>query len=766
MAGQRAGSRAVNRDQFHRLNQWFERALDAADRARVIADCAANDPGLVDRLQAMLAADDRGDDALKQAVEDAVFDNDETAAPGRIGPFEVVRRLGAGGMGVVYLCRRTGPDFEQQVAVKRLSAAGDSDFARERLKMERRVLAGLRHPNIAQLIDGGEDADGTPWVAMEYVDGQPIDQWADARGLGRRQRVQRFLDLCDAVQFAHRNLVVHRDLKASNVLINSHGQLKLLDFGIAKLLGDADHSATVPTVATTMTPHYASPEQIRGEPITQASDVYSMGVLLFELLAGKRPYDFPTRRASEVERIVCEAEPPPLGGRNSIDLDCIIRRAMHKDPTRRYASARALADDLERWLNGHPVQARPDSAAYRALRFVRRHPLGTATTTLIALLLIVFGSTMAWQAHQLAHQRDAAERQARISQETTDFLIELFAVSDPLEANPADVRARDLLNRAAEQLPEELASDPLTRARLLHVIGLAFANLGDAERGIALLRSALQLRIEHAGDDSAEAADSRNRLGNILRRYGRMVEAEPLLLRALAWREAQGRIDRDLADSYNNVGLMQSELGHYQQAEATLQRAIELHRQVDGPDTPNAAAPLHNLSLSLRRQQRLDAARDAALESLALKRAADDWSLSSIAVTLAVLANIERQRGDLEAALERSTESLALRKQVFGDDSVLIASGLVTHAEILEQLGDLEAAEQLKRRAVALHEAAGSLDSLRGADILLSLGRTLVDRGRLDEARPLLERAAESARRELPAGSPELERFEQILERL
>jgi serine/threonine-protein kinase len=754
----------VNRDEFRRLSDWFERALEADDRDAVVAECAREDPGLVERLQAMLAADARGDAPLKQAVASAATDPDETAPPERIGPFEVVRRLGAGGMGVVYLCRRTGPDFEQHVAVKRLPAAGDSDFARERLKMERRVLAGLRHPNIAQLVDGGEDDNGTPWVAMEYVDGQPIDRWADARGLDRRDRVTRYLDLCDAVQFAHRNLVVHRDLKSSNVLIDAHGQLKLLDFGIAKLVDDADAADASLTVASTMTPHYASPEQVRGEPVTQASDVYSMGVLLYELLAGKRPYDFPTRRPSEVERVVCETEPPPLGGGNSRDLDCIIARAMHKDPARRYASARELADDLRRWLQGRPVEARSDSAGYRALRFVRRHPFGAAATTLIAVLLVGFGSTMAWQAHQLALQRDAAEREARVAQETTAFLIELFTVSDPLESNPADVRARDLLDRAADELPEELASDPLGRARLMQVIGLAFSNLGDASRGIPLLEQALELRIEHAGADSAEAADSRNRLGNILRRFGRMVEAEPLLVRALAWREGQGVVDEDLADSYNNVGLLQNELGHYEQAEATLRRAIELHRQVAGPDTENAAVPLHNLSLSLRRQQRFDAARTAALESLAIKRAAEDWSLPSLAVTLAVLANIERQRGDLEAALARSEESLALRKQVYGTDSVMIASGLVTHGNILEQLGDLEAAERLQREALMLHEANGSLDTLPAADMQLALGRMLVDLDRVDEARPLLERAAATARRELPERSPERFRYEEMLE--
>jgi serine/threonine-protein kinase len=761
----------VNRDDFLRLERWFQRAVETDDRDAVIAACRAEDPDLVERLEAMLAADDEQaseDDRLRRVVADEAVGTDNGEAPEQIGPFEVVRRLGAGGMGVVYLCRRSGPDFEQQVAVKRLPAAGDSDFARERLKMERRVLAGLRHPNIAQLIDGGEAPDGTPWVAMEYIEGRPIDRWVDDQGLDRRDRVQRFLALCDAVQFAHRNLVVHRDIKASNVLIDTHGQLKLLDFGIAKLVDEAEAEVddSPLTVASTMTPHYASPEQVRGEAVTPASDVYSLGVLLFELLAGQRPYDFPTRRPSDIERVVCEVEPPPLGGRNTTDLDCIIARAMHKDPARRYASARELSDDLRRWLDGRPVEARPDSPMYRTGRFMRRHPFGVGAAALIAVLVIGFGATMARQAQLLELERDAAAREARVAQETSEFLIDLFAVSDPREANPADVRARDMLDAAAERLPDELESDPLGRAQLMHVIGLAYSNLGIGDRGIELLRRSMDLRIQHAGDDSALAADSRNRLGNALRRFGYMSEAEPLLVQALAWREQNGPVDPDLADSYNNVGLLQNELGYYEEAEATLRHAIALHRQVDGRATRAAAAPLHNLALALRRQQRFDDAAEAAAESIAIKRAAGDWSLSSLAVTLAVLANIERQRGNLEAALTDSTESLALREEVFGRDNVLIASGLVTHANIVEAMGDLDRAEQLKRESVALFEADGSADSLRAANSQLGLGQLLLDQSRYDEARPLLERAAASARRELPAGSPELERYEVALARL
>jgi len=747
---------------FIKLERRFNEALelDADGRAAAVASLKAESPDLGARLEAMLTADAGNADPLIRLFEDAP--EIEQALPETIGPFKVLRRLGQGGMGVVYLCRRLGGDFEQLLAVKRLNAASDSSSARERLRTERRLLATLRHPNIAQLVDGGEEADGTPYVAMEFVDGVQIQRYAERERLDRMARVRLFLSLCDAAHFAHQNSVVHRDIKPANVLIDRAGHLKLLDFGIAKLLDERrGNEKTALTIAGAMTPHYASPEQIRGEPVTSLSDIYSLGVLLYELVAGRRPYDIRTRRPTEIERIVCRDEPPPplpaRRGRDG-DLNCIVGRAMHKDPGRRYASAVQLAEDLTRWLDGRPVLARPDSAGYRLRTFARRHPFGVAASSLLALLLVGFSASMTWQASELAAQRDRAEREALAANETADFLIELFAVSDPRESNPTDVRARDLLERAAEQLPAELDSDPLMRARLLHVIGLAFANLGEDRRGTELLEQALALRQSHAGPESAATADSLNRLGNVHRRFGRLKEAEPMLVRALRWRRSHGPVDHDLADSYNNVGLLQNELGWYQQAEASLREAIELHRRVGGVDTTQAAAPLHNLALSLRQQDRLDEARQAALESLAIKRP-NDWSLSSLANTLAVLAGIERRRGDLAAALAASEESLALRKQVFGRDNVMIASGLATHAGVQHALGHQVEAEALYREAIDLHQRAGSANSLRAADLKRGYARFLLDTGRDKEAAPLLAEARRIAQQELPSDSPELLRF-------
>jgi len=751
-------------EQFSKLSRLFDQAidLDASGRERLLTELRATDAELAERLVAMLEADGHDGDVLSRVVGGSETES-VRPIPETIGPFRVMKKLGEGGMGVVYLGQRKTADFEQLLAIKRLNAAVDTELARHRLLIEQRVLASLRHSHIAQFVDGGEDADGTPYVAMEYVDGVPLLEHVRDNELSQRERVTLFLDLCKAVHFAHQHLIVHRDIKAGNVMIDQHGTLKLLDFGIAKLLGEerGGHDKTVLTVAGAMTPHYASPEQIRGESVTPLTDVYSLGVLLYELLAGRRPYDIQTRRPTEIERIICLTDPgPPLASRRGRDgdLNSIVLKAMHKEKDRRYQSAAQLSEDLERWLDGRPVLARPDSASYRLRLFMRRHPFGVAASSVLALLLVVFSVGMTWQAHRLASERDRAEREARVATETSEFLIELFQASDPRETNPEDLRARDLLDRAAERIPAQLDTDPLMRAQLMHVIGLAYTNLGIEGPATDLLAGALRLREAELGPDSALVADSLNRLGNALRSFGRLEQAEPMLVQALQWRQAHGEIDHDLADSFNNVGLLQNDLGWSERAEASLRQSIAMHRQVGGSEAIQAAAPLHNLAIALRNLERFAQARQSALDSLAIKRS-NDWSLASLANTLSVLATIERQLGDRDAALLASEESLALREQVFGRDSARIASGLVTHATILVHFDRNEEAEALFNEALGLHQQAGSDDSLEAANVHLGYGRFLHGQGRVDEAQSVLAEALTIAEKYLSDDMPELERY-------
>jgi eukaryotic-like serine/threonine-protein kinase len=761
----------MSRTSFQRLDDAFNQAMDLDEEQRValLDDLARTDPDLLPRLREMLRAAERDGDPLQASVQHATA-TFAPSLPAKIGPFEVRERLGVGGMGAVYLCERSDGDFIQLLAVKRLANRAATALGRDRLVLERRVLARLRHPNIAQLVDGGEDIDGTPYVAMEYIEGTGIDRYAEAHALDRRGRVALFLQLCGAVQFAHQNLVIHRDLKPDNVLVDAHGQVKLLDFGIAKLLVDSEtlDSPPMATVAGAMTPHYASPEQVRGEPVSQASDIYSLGMILYELLVGQRAYRLETTRPSEIERIVCTSEPVAPSravdwrGAAAHDLDAIVLKALHKEPGRRYASAAQLGEDLQRWLDGRPVLAQPDSSAYRLRTFVRRHPLGASLSMIAIVVLAGFAAVMALQADRLARQRDVAEREARVATETANFLLELFAASDPRERNPTELSARDILEKAATRLPDALASDPLARARMMQVIGLAFANLGDSKQSIDLLKQALALRQQVTGSASAEVADSLNRLGNVYRQFGQLSEAEAMLKRSLAWRSRNGPVDAELADSWNNYGLLQSDLDHLGEAEVALRRSIELHKQVSGDSDTRIAFPLHNLAIVLRKQGRLEEARAAATLSLQLKRKRN-VQVASVAVTQGILAGIERRMGLLDDALRNAQESVDLRRATYGNDSPMISTGLTNLAGIHQQRGETDAARTLYREAVALHEKANDEDSLLAAKAHLAYGQFLLGAGEISEAQDQLRRARTIAANYLPADSTMLADYDTAL---
>lgn len=761
-------------EDFAELERAFDSIVDApsGQREGLLAAFAASKPSLLPRLQAMLQAEAREDDPLRALVDEALpaeaaAEEPYTEGPKWIGPFRVMGQLGRGGMGVVHLCCREVDGFQQWVAVKHLPLA-NSGLGRSRLKLERRVLARLRHPHIAQLIDGGEDALGAPFVAMEYVEGESILRHARDNGLGTLARVRLFLQLCSAVSFAHAHLVIHRDIKPENVLVDRHGQVKLLDFGIAKLLDEqAVEGAGEATVAGAMTPHYASPEQARGDPVSQASDQYSLGVLLYELLTGERPYRIITQRPSEIERIICQtpAPPPSVCLRERLqaprDLDAVVLKALNKQPERRYASVAQFAEDLENWLTRRPVRARPDSRGYRLLSFVRRHPAEVASAALTIIALLGFSLLLAWQSERIRIERDVASREARISEETVAFLLDTFSHANPREARGTEPRVRDLLDYAAERLPGSLEDDPLAKARLLHAIGTAYVNLGVDQRSRDLLEQALALRETHAGANSLAVAETLNRLGNAHRQFGRFAKAEAALLRALALREANGPADAELADSYNNVGLLQVDMGRLDEAEAHLKRSITLHQQVArqaGRSEVLASSPMHNLALALRARGDLQAARQMAAQSVALKRGGEAGA-ASLANSLAVQASIESALGLHELALAHAAESLALRRGSLGNSSPMLARGLLNHAQVLEAAGHVDAAAALFDELAALHREHDP-DSLQSARSALAHGQFLAVHGDSSLARATLQRARTLAAKHLPADSPQWREFE------
>jgi eukaryotic-like serine/threonine-protein kinase len=400
-------------ERWREIEQLFDLVADrpASEQAALLENA---DPEVRAEVERLLASDGRGTAMLF----DAVAQGESLLEPEpqqRFGPYRVIGTIGHGGMGAVYLAVRDDQVFDKQVAIKVLHLGMETPATLERFRQERQILAGLEHPNIARLIDGGETPTGLSYIVLEYVEGEPITQYCDGRNLSREERLRLFLRVCAAVEHAHHNLVVHRDLKPGNILVTADGASKLLDFGIAKLL-DSEGQRTI-TIVQAMTPDYASPEQVHGEFITTASDVYSLGVVLYELLTARHPYEIPAMTPFDIERVVCHEE--PAAPRVSEDLDNILMMALRKEPARRYPSVQHFADDIERSLTYRPVVARPDTIRYRTGKFVRRNRVSLAAVA--AVLLVLSGGIVASQ-----HQARRAERRfAQVRELANVFLFDL-----------------------------------------------------------------------------------------------------------------------------------------------------------------------------------------------------------------------------------------------------------------------------------------------------------------------------------------------------
>ncbi len=519
------------RERWQQLEDLFHSMLDLPpeDRAAALAAACGDDAELRAEVERLLEADGQatafvgGAAAGIQRIATTVV-----PGPGFIGAYRIVRELGRGGMGTVFLAERADAQFDMRVAIKLIKRGMDSDAVLQRFRHERQILAGLEHPNIARLLDGGTSAEGLPYFVMEYVDGLPIDEYCRTRRLPIEARLQLFRQVCAAVAYAHQHLVVHRDIKPSNILVTTEGVPKLLDFGIARLVEASEDTPSAATLfgSQAMTPQYASPEQLRGARVTTVSDVYALGVLLYELLSGERPYDGTGKTADEIREIVSRADiskPSAVAARHSDeaaaarlrgDLDAIVLTAMRHDPAERYGSVALLAEDVRRHMEARPVSARGDSWSYRASRFVRRRKLGVAAAAAILLSLVGGVIATSWQARVARAERARAERRfADVRRLSTSFLFEFH---DAIATLPGSTPARLLVVGKALEYLDSLAAESGEDRELQKELAAAYdrvgdvqgnpgaANLGDIEGAIASYRKAEAIRRALA----AEAPDS------------------------------------------------------------------------------------------------------------------------------------------------------------------------------------------------------------------------------------------------------------------
>lgn len=583
---------------WQRIEALCADALDRPprERAAFLRRACDGDLDLEREVASLVEAAEVDPDFLDQPLIDLAAEGEwESRRPqpeqaDRVGRYRLVRRLGTGGMGEVFLGVQEGDDFERSVAVKLIRRGVESDEVSRRFARERRILARLRHPNIASLLDGGTTDDGVPYVVMEFVDGLTLDRFCQSRGLNADDRVGLVLQVCQAVQHAHRNLVIHRDLKPSNILVTAEGIPKLLDFGISKLLdgGDDGLAGTLGPETRTgvrvLTPEYAAPEQLRGEAATTASDVFSLALILYELVTGVHPWS----GLSDAERLAAIEYGPPsrttdsgvrTRPRMSIDLHTVIAKGLRTEPERRYPTVDAFAADLERHLEGRPVSARPDTLMYRTSRFVRRNRTAVLAASVVAATLSASSiwvlAERADTARQVASERDKLR-------ETQGFLLEMFGAVGADDVQGDEVSARALLDAQAERI-ERYDGQPEVQAEIQTVLADGYQRLGAVDAAYPLAVNALEAQVELFGGESVDAARARGLVGWIERERGNHPEAEEALRQSIAMLRAASPAEPGmLGKSLNDLGVVLGDVGRHDEAIPVLEESIALRREAGG----------------------------------------------------------------------------------------------------------------------------------------------------------------------------------------
>lgn len=779
-------SNGSDADLWHLADALFADALDLepGERDRFLSDADASER-VIARVRRLLDLDTEargfleGEGALELTLAaDALSSaasavRNDLAVGTRIGRYRVTGVLGRGGTSTVYRAERADGTFEQDVAIKVVRADVHPEALARRMRAERQILASLSHPNLARVFDGGVTDDGRPWLGVELIEGTRIDRWADERRLTVEARVRLFLQVLAAVQHAHRNLVVHRDLKPSNILVTQDGVAKLLDFGVAKLLQPDDADArledTRPAEGRWLTPAYAAPEQILGEPVTTATDIHALGVVLYELLAGQRPFLGQGDASYPLERAICETEPTSpstavrrphddstdastiararsateaelrrsLGG----DLDAIILRALRKNPEHRYASAEAMADDLSRHLEGLPVSARGDATAYRIGTFARRHMVPVAAAALLFLTVTGSAISLALSRGALVEARAAAEAEAEQSAAAVAFLADVFRGSDPDVAPSDTVTAAELVAWGEERVTAEYGDRPEVQARLLTLLGDAWGNLGLADRGLALHERSLAIRREVHGDESPEVVDGLLTISQNRRMVRDPRSAGPRVVEAI---DVARRI-YPAGDLAMVVPLV--EMGHVLTLAAEGDSALPYFEEARRIWVANGLedTPEHlNLLLALGPAQRsagdLEGAAATYREILPRFRRAFPDDRSELAVHVNNAAFVARLQEDLQAADTLYREALELTRGVYGrghPNTSVVTNNLV---QVLLRLGrSTEALELLERLLPDVEELFGT-DHWRVGGVWTLVSKVHGERGDLPEALSAQER--------------------------
>lgn len=716
---------------WRRVEALLDQALSYSpqNRTQFLQDACTKDPTLQTVLMEMWVAGKKADqamdmqfpNAIKQAIDQISIEElfEPTLTKGTVlGEYRVIREIGRGGVSVVYEAERADGQFDQKVALKIIKRGMDTENVLKRFLAERQILAGLQHASIAHLLDGGMAEDGRPYLVMEFVDGMPVNTYCNNHKLPLRDRLALLIRICNAVSYAHRNLLVHRDLKPSNILVTKDGSIKLLDFGIAKVLSSSEpnRQAKATTIAAhrMMTPEYAAPEQILGEPITTTTDVYALGILLYELMSGMRPYSFPDRDFISLERTIREATPLApsqiiarrdspdslaskdaesiSSARNTTpdrlshelkgDLDTIILKALRKEPDRRYESVAALSVDIENYLTGRPVNARPDTFSYRFHKLYQRQKTGFAVAALIIIATLFSLFSTIRQNQLISAERDIAKNEATKSERVTEFLMAVFEATDPEVAEGDTLTAYDILERGAERLESDLEEEPEVLGDMMTVIGRMYLNLGSFDGARTWLKNAFDHRNALFEEQShPDVYEATYHYAAALFELGQLKEAESLLMQSIETQPdiSNAAIKDRVSQIHNMLGLVLHADGRPEEAKEALQTALSYQIDLYGENNPSVAIYMIHLGNILDELSHYDQANEYFRKALNLYRNNPEGNSLKLGTTMHSIAATLGSQGNYEEAEKYYREAILHISDLIGPE----------HAEVYSIKGDL-----------------------------------------------------------------------------
>lgn len=776
----------MKQDRLNKIRELFDKAsnLNAVEREVFLNQECANELELKKEILSLLDSLENTKDFLEEALTIVEQNKNNFTDPyidKQIGNYLIDGEAGVGGMGIVYTGRRNDKEFEQKVAIKILKHGITSEYLLKRFQIERQTLANLQHQNIARLLDGGRTIDGLPYLVMEFIDGIPITDFCHQKKLSLEEKLKLFREVCTAVQYAHQNLIVHRDLKPGNILVTKDGIPKLLDFGIAKLIDEElvdNNEGLTRTGVWHLTPEYASPEQIKGEKITTASDIYSLGVLLYQILTGYQPYKISNNSPAVISKIITEEiiQKPSekvkdksrehaesnlflndkISNQLKGDLDNIVLKAMHKDPARRYVSVEQFSEDVRRHLSGLPVIAQKDTAGYRLSKFIQRHKVGFISSVGFIVFLIINLIAIIWQANIAANERDKAKLEAQKVETVNKFLLDMLSSVDPTEIG-RDVKVYDVLRKSALGVEKGFKDQPGIEASIQKTIGKTLTSLGEYDEAKPHLLRSLLLNERVYGKQSNQASESNYELALYYHWIGELKTADSLYKKSLQIFKRNSDVSkRSLASTLNDYGILKSDFAEFDESKKMYEESLNILLENYGEKDRDVASLYNNLAIVMQAQKDLDGAEKYFHKALELNIELFGENRPEVSSNYNNLAYIYIDKGDFTRAEEYFIKSLELKKKYYGADHSYVGFAFLNLGGLEFRIGKINESEKYILDAIKNLKKSVNEDHIWLGLAYYWYGKILIEKSKYSEAETYLRKSLTINKKNYPKDHPNI----------